>query len=140
MSPDLPAVRAMLEWAARGSTRSVQIVPISEQRLRWARSSDDLLDLVEQTSLRGNPFELRGRITSPSQFFNRERLVSGLLGGVQAGRWLIVGGLRRMGKSSLALEVARRLPGPSAYVDLAGFYHEIAFHDDPALAAESILR
>ncbi len=28
------------------------------------------------TSLRGNPFEVRGRITSSSQFWNRERLVS----------------------------------------------------------------
>lgn len=138
-SPDLPAVRAMLEWAARGSRRAVQILPISTERLKWARSADDLLDLVEESSLRGNPFEVRGRITSSSQFFDRERLVSGLLAGAQAGHWLVVTGLRRFGKSSLSLEVARRLPGPSAYVDLAGFHHEIAFVE-PARAADAILR
>ena len=89
-------------------------------RLEWARNASDLLDLVEETSLRGNPFEVRGRITSSSQFWNRERLVSGLLAETRAGRWVVVTGLRRFGKSSLALEVARRLPGLSAYVDLAG--------------------
>lgn len=140
VAPDLAAVRAMLEWAARGSSRAVQILPISLDRLKWVRGPEDLLDLVEQTSLRGNPFELRGRITSASQFFNRERLVSGLLAGIQAGQWLVVGGLRRFGKSSLALEVARRLPGPAAYVDLAGFYHEIACQGDPARAADAIIR
>ncbi len=139
-SPDLPAVRALLEWASRGSGRAVQVLPVAEDRLLAARGADDLLDLVEQTSLRGNPFEVRGRIVSSSQFFDRERLVSGLLGGVQAGHWLFVGGLRRFGKSSLALEVARRLPGPSAYVDLAGFYQELASGADPAAAADTILR
>lgn len=139
-SPDLAAVRALLEWAGRGSRKAVQVLPVSVDRLHWLRSGDDLLDLVEQTSLRGNPFEVRGRITSASQFFDRERLVSGLLAGVQAGSWTFVGGLRRFGKSSLALEVARRLPGPSGYVDLAGFYHEIAFSEDPARAADAILR
>ena len=139
-TPDLGAVRAMLEWAARPTGKTVQILPIPTDRLRWARSPEDLLDLVEQTSLRGNPFEVRGRITSSSQFFNRERLVSGLLAGAQAGHWLLVTGLRRFGKSSLALEVTRRLMGPSAYVDLAGFHHEFAFLGDPARAADSILR
>lgn len=138
-SPDLGAVRALLDWVARGGRRAVQVVPLSLDRMRWLRSADDLFDLVEQTSLRGNPFELRGRITHSSQFFDRERLVSGLLAGVQAGHWLIVTGLRRFGKSSLALEVARRLPGPSAYVDLAGFSYEIAHGDDPARAADAIL-
>ena len=138
-SPDLAAVRALLDWVARGGRRAVQVVPLSVERMRWLRSAEDLFDLVEQTSLRGNPFELRGRITHSSQFFDRERLVSGLLAGVQAGHWLIVTGLRRFGKSSLALEVARRLPGPSAYVDLAGFSHEIAHGDDPARAADAIL-
>ncbi len=139
-SPDLPAVRALLEWAGRGSRKAVQVLPVSAERLQWLRGSDDLLDLVEQTSLRGNPFEVRGRITSASQFFDRERIVSGLLASVQAGSWSFVAGLRRFGKSSLALEVARRLPGPSAYVDLAGFYHEIAFAEDPARSADTILR
>lgn len=138
-APDLSAVRALLDWAARGGHRAVQVLPLSMERLRWARSADDLLDLVEQSSLRGNPFDVRGRITSSSQFFDRERLVSGLLAGVQAGHWLVVTGLRRFGKSSLALEVARRLPGPSAYVDLAGFYHEIVHVGDPARAADAIL-
>lgn len=138
-TPDLAAVRALLDWVARGGRRAVQIVPVSVDRMHWVRSGDDLLDLVEQTSLRGNPFDLRGRITHSSQFFDRERLVSGLLAGVQAGHWLVVTGLRRFGKSSLALEVARRLPGPSAYVDLAGFCHEIAHGDDPARAADAIL-
>jgi len=139
-SPDLAAVRALLEWAGRGSRKAVQVLPVPVDRLHWLRSGDDLLDLVEQTSLRGNPFEVRGRITSASQFFDRERIVSGLLAGVQAGSWTFVGGLRRFGKSSLALEVARRLPGPSGYVDLAGFYHEIAFSEDPTKAADAILR
>jgi hypothetical protein len=139
-SPDLAAVRAILEWAAKGAKKAVQILPLSTNRLKWARSADDLLDLVEQTSLRGNPFEVRGRITSSSQFFDRERLVSGLLAGAQAGHWIVVTGLRRFGKSSLALEVARRLPGPSAYVDLAGFHHEIAFLPDGSQAADAILR
>jgi hypothetical protein len=139
-SPDLSAVRALLEWAGRGSRKAVQVLPVPVDRLHWLRGPEDLLDLVEQTSLRGNPFEVRGRITSASQFFDRERIVSGLLAGVQAGSWTFVGGLRRFGKSSLALEVARRLPGPSGYVDLAGFYHEIAFSEDPALAADAILR
>jgi hypothetical protein len=38
----------------------------------------------------------------------------------------VVTGLRRFGKSSLALEIARRLPGAAVYVDLSGFHHEIA--------------
>ena len=139
-SPDLGAVRAMLEWAARGAGRAVQCLPVSMERLKWAGSSDDLLDLIEESSLRGNPFEVRGRITSSSQFFNRERLVSGLLAGAQAGHWTVITGLRRFGKSSLALEVARRLPGPSAYVDLAGFYHELSRGEDATGTADAILR
>lgn len=139
-SPDLSAVRAMLEWAAKGGSRAVQILPIAESRARWSKSAHDVLDLVEESSLRGNPFELRGRITSSAQFFNRERLVSGLLAAAQAGHWVVVTGLRRFGKSSLALEVARRLPGPSAYVDLAGFDHEIGRDEDPGHAANAILR
>lgn len=139
-APDLAAVRAMLDWAARGPRRAVQVLPFTAERLRWARSADDLLDLVEQTSLRGNPFEMRGRLVSSSQFFNRERLVSGLLAASQAGDWTIVTGLRRFGKSSLALEVARRLQGPHAYVDLAGFHHEIAAAKDVAVASDAILR
>jgi hypothetical protein len=139
-SPDLSAIRAMLEWAAKGGTRAVQILPIATSRARWSKSAHDVLDLVEQSSLRGNPFELRGRITTSAQFFNRERLVSGLLASAQAGHWTVVTGLRRFGKSSLALEVARRLPGPAAYVDLAGFDHEIGHDDDPAVAVNAILR
>jgi hypothetical protein len=136
----LGAVRAVLDWAGRGGTRAVHVLPLAVSRLDWARSASDLLDLVEETSLRGNPFEVRGRITSSSQFWNRERLVSGLLAETRAGRWVVVTGLRRFGKSSLALEVARRLPGLSAYVDLAGFHHEIAFGKDPSLAVDAILR
>jgi hypothetical protein len=139
-SLDLGAVRAILEWAGRGGARAVHVLPLAASRLSWARSSGDLLDLVEETSLRGNPFEVRGRITSSSQFWNREQLVSGLLAETRAGRWVVVTGLRRFGKSSLALEVARRLPGLSAYVDLAGFHHEIAFGQDPSLAVDAVLR
>ena len=139
-SPDLSAIRAMLEWAAKGGSRAVQILPIAVSRARWSKSAHDVLDLVEESSLRGNPFELRGRITTSAQFFNRERLVSGLLASAQAGHWTVVTGLRRFGKSSLTLEVARRLPGPSAYVDLAGFDHEIGHDEDPAVAVEAILR
>ncbi|MEI8254779.1 MAG: hypothetical protein WCJ30_03820, partial [Deltaproteobacteria bacterium] len=130
-SPNLAAVRAMLDWAARGPRGAVQILPVSSARLQWANSTDDLLDLVEQTSLRGNPFEVRGRLVSSSQFFNRERLVSGLLAATQAGSWTVITGLRRFGKSSLALEVARKLQAPYAYVDLAGFHHEITSGADP---------
>ncbi|HTB73111.1 MAG TPA: ATP-binding protein [Polyangiaceae bacterium] len=139
-SLDLGAVRAVLDWAGRGGSRAVHVLPLAVSRLEWARTASDLLDLVEETSLRGNPFEVRGRITSSSQFWNRERLVSGLLAETRAGRWVVVTGLRRFGKSSLALEVARRLPGLSAYVDLAGFHHEIAFGKDPSLAVDAILR
>ncbi len=139
VSPDLGAVRAMLEWAARGN-KAVQVLPIPWSRLKWSRGAMDLLELAEESSLRSNPFEVRGRVTSSSQFFDRERLVSGLLAGAQAGHFTVVTGLRRFGKSSLALEVARRLPGPSAYVDLAGFHHEIRFSTDPADAADAILR
>jgi hypothetical protein len=139
-SLDLGAVRAVLDWAGRGGARVVHVLPLAVSRLEWARTSSDLLDLVEETSLRGNPFEVRGRITSSSQFWNRERLVSGLLAETRAGRWVVVTGLRRFGKSSLALEVARRLPGLTAYVDLAGFHHEIAFGTDPSLAVDAILR
>jgi hypothetical protein len=139
-SLDLGAVRAVLDWAAKGGSRATHVLPTPTSRLAWARSAMDLLELVEESSLRGNPFEVRGRITSSSQFWNREQLVSGLLGEVRAGRWHVVTGLRRFGKSSLALEVARRLPGPSAYVDLAGFHHEIAFLDNPSHAADAILR
>ncbi len=139
-APDLGAVRAVLEWDARAGSRAVHVLPLPWSRLHWARDATDLLELAEDSSLRGNPFELRGRISSSSQFFNRERLVSGLLAGAQAGRFVVVTGLRRFGKSSLALEVARRLPGPSAYVDLAGFHHEIRFSGDPAVAADAILR
>jgi hypothetical protein len=139
-SPDLGAVRAMLEWAARGARKSAHILPLTLARLSWARSSSDLLELAEESSLRNNPFELRGRVTSSTQFFNRERLVSGLLASAQAGRFSVVTGLRRFGKSSLALEVARRLPGPSAYVDLTGFHHEIHRSRDPSEAADLILR
>jgi hypothetical protein len=139
-SPDLSAVRAMLEWAATGGSRAVQVLPIGVSRARWSKSAGDILDLVEESSLRGNPFELRGRIATSTQFFNRERLVSGLLASAQAGHWTVVTGLRRFGKSSLALEVARRLPGASAYVDVAAFDHEIAQGADPATAADAILR
>jgi len=139
-SPDLSAVRAMLEWAAKGGSRAVQILPIGVSRARWSKSAHDVLDLVEESSLRGNPFELRGRVATSAQFFNRERLVSGLLAAAQAGHWMVVTGLRRFGKSSLALEVARRLPGPSAYVDVAGFDHELGHADDPAARADGILR
>ncbi len=139
-SLDLGAVRAVLDWAGRGGTRTVHVLPVAVSRLEWARVSGDLLDLLEETSLRGNPFEVRGRITSSSQFWNRERLVSGLLAETRAGRWVVITGLRRFGKSSLTLEVARRLPGLSAYVDLAGFHHEIAFDEDPSRAVDAILR
>jgi len=138
VSPELGAVRAMLDWAVRGA-QAVQVLPAARTRLEWVRSAADLLDLVEQTSLRGNPFEVRGRITSASQFFDRERVVSGLLAGVQAGTWTLVTGLRRMGKSSVALEVARQLNGPSAYVDFAGFHHELA-HAPGDVAASAVLR
>ncbi|HVJ88643.1 MAG TPA: ATP-binding protein, partial [Labilithrix sp.] len=139
-TPDLSAVRAMLEWAAKGGSRATQILPIGVSRARWSKSAHDVLDLVEESSLRGNPFELRGRIATSTQFFNRERLVSGLLAAAQAGHWMVVTGLRRFGKSSLALEVARRVPGPSAYVDLAGFDYEIVHENDPSVAADAILR
>lgn len=139
-SPDLSAIRAMLEWAAKGGTRAIQILPISASRVRWSKSASDLLDLVEESSLRGNPFELRGRIGTSTQFFNRERLVSGLLAAAQAGHWVVVTGLRRFGKSSLTLEVARRLPGPTAYVDVSGFDHEVAHRADPNEAVEAMLR
>lgn len=139
-APDLSAVRAMLEWAAKGGERALQILPIGVSRARWSKSAQDVLELVEESSLRGNAFELRGRIASSTQFFNRERLVSGLLASAQAGHWMVVTGLRRFGKSSLVLEIVRRLPGPSAYVDVTGFDHEIAHGSDPALAADAILR
>ncbi len=139
-SPDLGAVRAILDWAARGPRKAMQILPISDERLRWIRTEGDLLDLIEQTSLRGNPFEVRGRLVSSSQFFNRERLVSGLLSACEAGHWTTITGLRRFGKSSLALEVARRLQGAYAYVDLAGFHHEVSSATDPSEAVDGILR
>jgi hypothetical protein len=137
---DLSAVRAMLEWAAKGGSRAVQVLPIGVSRARWSKTAHDVLDLVEESSLRGNPFELRGRIATSNQFFNRERLVSGLLAAAQAGHWVVLTGLRRFGKSSLALEVARRIPGPSAYVDVAAFDHEMVSEKDPSVAAEAILR
>lgn len=138
--PELGAVRATLDWAARGGTRAVQILPISLSRLAWATRDEDLLDLVEATTLRGNPFEVRGPVRSSSQFWNRERLVAGLLTESRAGNWVVVTGLRRFGKSSLALEVARRTLGPSAYVDLAGFHHEVTHGETPAVAVDAILR
>lgn len=140
MSLDLSAVRAVLEWAAKGGTRAVHVLPISSERLQWSRGPDDLLDLVEEGSLRQNPFEVRGRIQSSQQFFNRERLVSGLLASVQAGHFTVVTGLRRFGKSSLALEVGRRSPGPTAYVDLAGFHDEFGSQEEPGRAADAVLR
>ena len=139
-SPDLGAVRATLDWAARGGTRAVQVLPLALSRLAWATRDEDLLDLVEATTLRGNPFEVRGPVRSSSQFWNRERLVAGLLTESRSGNWTVVTGLRRFGKSSLALEVARRTPGPSAYVDLAGFHHEVSYGETPAVAVEAILR
>jgi hypothetical protein len=138
--PDLGAVRATLDWAARGGTRAVQVLPLALSRLAWATRDEDLLDLVEATTLRGNPFEVRGPVRSSSQFWNRERLVAGLLTEARAGHWVVVTGLRRFGKSSLALEVARRTTGPSAYVDLAGFHHEVSFGETPGVAVEAILR
>jgi hypothetical protein len=139
-APDLGAVRATLDWAARGGNRAVHVLLLAVSRLAWATRADDLLDLVEATSLRGNPFEVRGPVRSSSQFWNRERLVAGLLTEARAGNWVVVTGLRRFGKSSLALEVARRVPGPSAYVDLAGFHHEVSYGETPAVAVEAILR
>ncbi len=138
--PDLGAVRATLDWAARGGTRAVQVLPLAISRLAWATRDEDLLDLVEATTLRGNPFEVRGPVRSSSQFWNRERLVAGLLTESRAGNWVVVTGLRRFGKSSLALEVARRTTGPSAYVDLAGFSHEVLYGETPAVAVEAILK
>ena len=139
-SLDLGAVRAILDWAAKGGGRTMHVLPLAVSRLQWAHNASDLLELVEETSLRGNPFDMRGRITSSSQFWNRERLVSGLLAETRTGRWSLVTGLRRFGKSSLALEVARRLTGPSAYVDLAGFHHEFAFVGEPIRAVDAVLR
>lgn len=139
-TPDLGAVRAILDWAARGGTRAVQVLPLARSRLAWATRDEDLLDLVESTSLRGNPFEVRGPVRSSSQFWNRERLVAGLLTEARAGHWVVVTGLRRFGKSSLGLEVARRTSGPSAYVDLAGFLHEVTHGETPGVAVEAILR
>ncbi|MDB4941965.1 MAG: hypothetical protein JWP97_1499 [Labilithrix sp.] len=139
-SLDMSAIRAMLEWSAKGGARAIQILPIGVTRAKWSKSAHDLLDLVEESSLRGDPFEQRGRITTSAQFFNRERLVSGLLASAQAGHWTVVTGLRRFGKSSLTLEVARRLPGVSAYVDLSGFDHEIGVGGDPLPAVDAILR
>lgn len=139
-SLDLGGVRAVLEWAAKGGSRAVHVLPISAERLQWSRGPDDLIDLVEEGSLRQNPFEVRGRIQSSQQFFNRERLVSGLLASVQAGHFTVVTGLRRFGKSSLALEVGRRTLGPTAYVDLAGFHDEFAARSEPGRAADAILR
>jgi hypothetical protein len=138
--PELGMVRATLDWAARAGTKAVQVLPLALSRLAWATRQEDLLDLVEATTLRGNPFEVRGPVRSSSQFWNRERLVSGLLTQASAGNWVVVTGLRRFGKSSLALEVGRRTTGPSAYVDLAGFHHEVTFGADPAVAVEAILR
>ncbi len=138
--PDLGAVRAILDWAARGGSRAVQVLPLALSRLAWARRDDDLLDLVESATLRGNPFEVRGPVRSSSQFWNRERLVAGLLTESRNGNWVVVTGLRRFGKSSLALEVARRTAGPSAYVDLAGFHHEVSFGETPAVAVDAVLR
>lgn len=138
--PELGAVRATLDWAARGGTRAVQVLLLPLSRLAWATKDEDLLDLVEATTLRGNPFEVRGPVRSSSQFWNRERLVAGLLTETRAGHWVVVTGLRRFGKSSLALEVARRTTGPSAYVDLAGFHHEVTHGDTPAVAVEAILK
>lgn len=138
--PDLGAVRATLDWAARGGTRAVTVLPLALSRLAWATKDEDLLDLVEATTLRGNPFEVRGPVRSSSQFWNRERLVAGLLTEARKGNWTVVTGLRRFGKSSLALEVARRMTGPSAYVDLAGFHHEVSYGETPAVAVEAILR
>ncbi len=139
-SLEFGGARAILDWAARGGAKTMHVLPLAVSRLSWARSGEDLLDLVEESSLRGNPFEVRGRITSSSQFWNRERLVSGLLAEARAGHWLVVTGLRRFGKSSLSMEVARRLTGPSAYVDLAGFHHEIGFLEDPSQAVDAVLR
>jgi hypothetical protein len=138
--PDLGAVRGTLDWAARGGTRAVTVLPLALSRLAWATKDEDLLDLVEATTLRGNPFEVRGPVRSSSQFWNRERLVAGLLTEARKGNWMVVTGLRRFGKSSLALEVARRMTGPSAYVDLAGFHHEVSYGETPAVAVEAILR
>lgn len=137
---DLGAVRGTLDWAARGGTRAVTVLPLALSRLAWATKDEDLLDLVEATTLRGNPFEVRGPVRSSSQFWNRERLVAGLLTEARKGNWTVVTGLRRFGKSSLALEVARRMTGPSAYVDLAGFHHEVSYGETPAVAVEAILR
>ena len=83
-----PAPYTCCRWRSRGSSGRA--------------SASDLLDLVEETSLRGNPFEVRGRITSSSQFWNRERLVSGLLAETRAGRWV-----RRHRASALRKVVAR---------------------------------
>jgi hypothetical protein len=118
----------------------VTVLPLALSRLAWATKDEDLLDLVEATTLRGNPFEVRGPVRSSSQFWNRERLVAGLLTEARKGNWMVVTGLRRFGKSSLALEVARRMTGPSAYVDLAGFHHEVSYGETPAVAVEAILR
>jgi hypothetical protein len=134
------AARAILDYAARGGARTMHVLPLAASRLSWARTSEDLLDLVEDASTRGNPFEVRGRITASSQFWNRERLVSGLLAEARAGQWIVLTGLRRLGKSSLALEVSRRLTAPSAYVDLAAFHHEAVEAREPADAASLILR
>lgn len=139
-APDLGAVRAVLDWSARGGPKAVQIIMISTSRLLWTKKAEDLLELADESSLRSNPFEVRGRVTNSSQFFDRERLVSGLLGSAQAGHFSVITGLRRFGKSSLALEVARRLPGPTAFVDLSGFHHEIGISRDPSFAADAILR
>jgi hypothetical protein len=140
ISPDLPAVRAMLDWAARGPGKAVHVLPLMWSRLEWSQDIRELLELAEESSLRSNPFEVRGRVTSSTQFFDRERLVSGLLASVQAGHFTVVTGLRRLGKSSLALEVLRRLPGPAAYLDLTGFHYEIHRSQEPTEAADAILR
>ena len=83
--PDLGAVRATLDWAARGGTRAVQVLPLAISRLAWATRDEDLLDLVEATTLRGNPFEVRGPVRSSSARCRAS--LAGLSADRSAGGW-----------------------------------------------------
>ena len=58
-SLDLGAVRAVLDWAGRGGTRAVHVLPLAVSRLEWARTAERSArsrrgDLAARQPLRGS--------------------------------------------------------------------------------------
>jgi len=136
---DFGAARAILDWAARGGNRTTHVLPLAVSRLSWARNADDLLDLVEERRSAATPSRCASdRVFQPVLESRAPCFRAPRRGARRATGWSSPG----CGASaSLARDGGgASIDRPSAYVDLAGFHHEVGFVADPSHAVDAILR